>query len=224
MQDGMATEIGSGRMTQTQQAAAEGRQDVPDWARGNTDRGGEQFGDLVEALRSVMDAARYLAPSDELTRELTTDLNRIAQRMQEAAVPSDDAAADSRKDLPARGNPSLPPFVVTDLGPDGVTAEATFRPFHMGRNAAHGGNVSLLFDELAGYATMQRVTSGFARTAFLKVDYRSLTPTERPLRARVWVDRIEGRKMFVLGTLHDGERLCAEMNALFLQVPDTAQS
>ncbi|MFS3127675.1 PaaI family thioesterase [Nocardioides sp. Bht2] len=206
-------------MTSTRETGAE-RTTVPDWAVGNTHRGGPHFGDLVEQLRSVMDAVRYLDPADDLAIELTTALRGIAGRMQADAVASDDAAADSRKDLPARGNPSLPPFTVLEVGEEGVFADATFRAFHMGRLAAHGGYVSLLFDELAGYATMERVSSGFARTAFLKVDYRSLTPIDRPLRVRVWVDRIEGRKLFVLGTLHDGDRLCAEMDALFLQVPD----
>lgn len=206
-------------MTTTRQADAEGT-GVPEWARGNTHRGGPQFGDLVEELRSVMDAARFIAPDDETSRELTAELRRVAELMRAVAVPVDDAAPDSRKDLPARGNPSLPPFTVLELDHEGVVAEATFRSFHLGRNAAHGGNVSLLFDELAGYATMQRVTNGFARTAFLKVDYRSLTPVDRTLRVRVWVDSIEGRKLHVLGSLHDGDRLCAEMTALFLQVAD----
>lgn len=208
-------------MTNAQPVSTETRRDVPAWAQGNISRGGPHFGDLVENLRSVMDAARFIDPNDEVTRGLVDDLAQVAQKMQALAVPLDDAAADSRKDLPARGNPSLPPFTVLDLGPEGVTAEATFRAFHMGRGAAHGGNVSLLFDELAGYATMERVTDGFARTAFLKVDYRSLTPIDTPLLARVWVERTEGRKLFVRGSLHEGDRLCAEMDALFLQVADS---
>lgn len=207
-------------MTQTSPVGARDEDDLPAWARGNVHRGGPLFGELIEKLRGVMDAARFIDPSEETTRELIAELARVDDTMRSLAVPLDDAAADSRKDLPARGNPSLPPFTVVALGPEGVEAEAVFRPFHMGRGAAHGGNVSLLFDELAGYATMERVTDGFARTAFLKVDYRSLTPIDRPLRARVWVDRMEGRKMFVRGTLHEGERLCAEMDALFLQVAD----
>ncbi|WP_235735286.1 PaaI family thioesterase [Nocardioides alcanivorans] len=67
---------------------------------------------------------------------------------------------------------------------------------------------------------MERATRGFPRTAYLKVDYRSLTPVGRTLRARVWVDRIEGRKLFARGTLHDGDRLCAEMDGLFIEVID----
>ena len=30
------------------------------------------------------------------------------------------------------------------------------------------------------------------------------------------VDRVEGRKIFVAGTLHAGERLCAEASAIFV--------
>jgi len=199
-------------------AAVAGERVLPEWARGNTHRGGPQFGELVEQLRTVMDAFRYVDPSDELTRELIDDLGKVASRMQANAVPVEKAATDTRKDLPARGNPALPPFTILELGPAGVVAEVTFRAFHLGRNAAHGGNVSLLFDELAGSAVMQRVTRGFPRTAFIKVDYRALTPVGVTLRARVWVERIEGRKLVVRGTLDDGDTRCAEMDALFIEV------
>ncbi len=190
----------------------------PAWANPTTEQGGPHFGDLVDRVRDVMDAARLVDPSDELARELIADLARVADRMEAVAVPSRQAPADSRIDLPARGNVALPPFTMLEESAEGVRAEATFRPFHQGEGAAHGGNVSLLFDELAGSAVMARLTEGFPRTAYLTVDYRALTPIGRPLMARVWVDRIDGRKLFVRGTLHDGEILCAEMDALFLEV------
>lgn len=196
--------------------------ELPDWVRGNTDRGGPHFGELIDQVRNIMDAARFTYPSDDLALELIEDLSKIAARMQAVAVPVDDAPADTRRDLPSRGNVALPPYTIQAEGPDGVEATVTFRDFHLGRKAAHGGAVSLTFDELAGSAVMQRVSPGcFPRTAFIKVDYRALTPIATPLRARVWVERKEGRKLFVLGTLHDGETLCAEMNALFLEVPMT---
>jgi hypothetical protein len=33
-----------------------------------------------------------------------------------------------------------------------------------------------------------------------------------------WVERVEGRKIFARGTLHAGEILCAEADAIFITV------
>jgi hypothetical protein len=40
------------------------------------------------------------------------------------------------------------------------------------------------------------------------------------LRVEGWVDRVDGRKIFVLGRLLDGQRVCAEANGLFVAVSD----
>ena len=34
---------------------------------------------------------------------------------------------------------------------------------------------------------------------------------------RGWIDRQEGRKIFICGTMHDGETLCAEAEGIFIQ-------
>ncbi|MBE7162235.1 MAG: hypothetical protein INR72_13400 [Williamsia herbipolensis] len=55
-----------------------------------------------------------------------------------------------------------------------------------------------------------------ARTAYLTVNYRSITPLYRDLTVRTGIDRIDGRKIFVTATMHDGDRLCAEADGLFV--------
>ncbi|APB01194.1 hypothetical protein NS506_07169 [Nocardia seriolae] len=59
-------------------------------------------------------------------------------------------------------------------------------------------------------------TKQATRTAFLHVDYRSITPLNTELKVHGWVERQEGRKVFVRATLHDGDRLCAEAHGLFV--------
>jgi acyl-coenzyme A thioesterase PaaI-like protein len=94
----------------------------------------------------------------------------------------------------------------------------TYTDAHAGAGeAVHGGQVMLLFDEMLG-AVAGTVTP--SRTASLTVDYRSLTPMAVELRVEGWVDRVEGRKIYVRGRLLDGERVCAEADGLFVAVQD----
>jgi hypothetical protein len=44
-----------------------------------------------------------------------------------------------------------------------------------------------------------------SRTAYLRVDYRRVTPIDVPLRARAWIDRVDGRKQFIRATMTDGD-------------------
>jgi len=91
-----------------------------------------------------------------------------------------------------------------------------FRPYHLGGNGvAHGGQVALAFDDLGGMAGALAV-NGVCRTAYLKVNYRSLTPLDTKLTMRTWVDKRDDRKLFIAGTLHDGDRLCADLESLFI--------
>jgi acyl-coenzyme A thioesterase PaaI-like protein len=99
-----------------------------------------------------------------------------------------------------------------------VRGRVVFRPFYLGGNgAAHGGTVPLLFDEVVG-----RLASAGgprpARTAYLTVNYRAITPIGVELQLEATVDRREGRKRFASGRLYDGDRLIADCDALFVEL------
>lgn len=55
-------------------------------------------------------------------------------------------------------------------------------------------------------------------TGTLTVRYRRPTPLGRPLTFAAYLDRVEGRKIFVRGTLHDADVLCAEAEGIFIAV------
>jgi hypothetical protein len=57
-----------------------------------------------------------------------------------------------------------------------------------------------------------------ARTAYLHVNYRAITPVDHELVLRAAIGREEDRKRFVTGTLHDGERLVADAEGLFVEL------
>lgn len=80
----------------------------------------------------------------------------------------------------------------------------------------HGGWVALMFDEALGMANVVGGNAGM--TARLTVRYRRPTPLRTPLRLEAWTRAREGRRITTTGTLHAGETLCAEAEALFVQI------
>ena len=88
--------------------------------------------------------------------------------------------------------------------------------FHGANGAAHGGTIPLIFDEILGRLS----TSGGARrrTAYLKVDFRSVTPVNRELTIEGHLERSEGRKFWVAGSLRDGQTLCAQAEGLWVEL------
>lgn len=178
--------------------------------------GGPHYGELIEQVRGLMDRARLVNPSDELAKEAIAQLEQLNARLDEAVVDEWSSPSWSRTDLPSRGNITLPPYTVVSGDSDGVTAELTFRTFHLGgNNAAHGGQIAVAFDDILGM-TAALATKAVTRTASLTLDYRSITPLNRELTVRAWAERREGRKVYLRATMHDGERLCAEANGLFI--------
>ena len=78
----------------------------------------------------------------------------------------------------------------------------------------HGGAIPLVFDELMG-----RVVSACgspARTAFLHINYRSITPIEAPLTVEAHLAAEEGRKRHMRGVLRHGDTVCADAERLFV--------
>jgi acyl-coenzyme A thioesterase PaaI-like protein len=172
---------------------------------------------------ALLDAARHLADrvwrshaDPDVRAEVAAALRVLADRLGpfEAVAP---VQTRYGAPLPGRGHPLLPPLVHSGRS-DHVAGTVTFTEAHAGAGSAvHGGQVALLFDEVlggvAGYAAK-------SRTASLHVNYRSLTPVGVALSFEAWVDRIDGRKVYVVGRLRDGDRLCADAEALFLRVDE----
>lgn len=182
----------------------------------DTSRGGPHYGDFVEQVRTLMDRARLAVPPDDLVQEAAGILEKLNDRLGAHVHEEWDAPGWTRFDLPSRGNVTLPPYHVDHAKPDGVEARITYRTFHLGGNAAaHGGYVSLGFDDLMGLAG-SLYSGSVTRTASLTVDYRAITPLNKELQLRAWGERQEGRKVWIKATLHDGDLLCAEAHGLFI--------
>ena len=98
-----------------------------------------------------------------------------------------------------------------------VVADVTFGDAYEGPPGhVHGGLIAAIFDEVLGFA--QALSGAPGMTGKLEITYRAPTPLHTPLRVVGRFERIDGRKIFTTGTIHAGERLCAEAKGLFISV------
>ena len=192
-----------------------------------------------EELRRVGEALRSLIAGVVATEAPGDDLAARADELEEVAAgwahhprrTSYAAAAEAGPggdvhafldDSPmiGRANPLAPPLRLDiEPGPDGpqIVGTACFGPQYEGPPGhVHGGYLAAAFDEVLGFAQSLEGKPGMTGT--LTVRYRSPTPLRVELALRGWVERVEGRKIFTRGTIHAGERLCAEADAVFISI------
>jgi acyl-coenzyme A thioesterase PaaI-like protein len=119
--------------------------------------------------------------------------------------------------LIGRSNPLSPPIVMTATEDGFVTGRVTFGSAYEGPpGCVHGGYVAAAFDEVLGFA--ETFSNAPGMTGTLNVVYRTPTPLHVEVVFSAQIERVEGRKIFVRGRLHAGERLCAECSAIFISM------
>jgi acyl-coenzyme A thioesterase PaaI-like protein len=119
--------------------------------------------------------------------------------------------------LIGRSNPLSPPIAMSADEDGRVTGRVTFGSAYEGPpGCVHGGYVAAAFDEVLGFA--ETFSNAPGMTGTLNVVYRTPTPLHVEVVFTAKIDRIEGRKIFVSGQLHAGERLCAECSAIFVSM------
>jgi len=85
---------------------------------------------------------------------------------------------------------------------------------------SHGGIVAALIDET--YGIVLAIHGLAAYTGRLDVVYRAGTPVGEPVTCRCWLERQEGRKLFMRGEVKAGTVLCATSEAVFIVVDPAA--
>lgn len=173
---------------------------------------------MIDTLRGFLDQFAVARLDDAETLALDAELNAWTKRLAPNRVAETDRMFGRVQDAPGHGQVLCPAFAIDHQDASSLRARVTFGAFHHGANdAAHGGAVALLFDELLGLPANADVTT-MARTAYLHVNYRAITPIDRELQANAWVTSVEGRKRFVRGELRDGDTLCADAEGLFIEL------
>jgi acyl-coenzyme A thioesterase PaaI-like protein len=178
-----------------------------------------ELGRFVAAMRRLQDLTVSTNPDSALWAAAAERVENACALIEDHQVPEGLAPAGRVIELPGLGHPLMPPWLVTESGPDGVTMDGHFTRAHVGGNSAvHGGVIPLFYDWLFGMVVS---TAGCppTRTAFLHVDYRNITPIDEPLTARGRITNVDGRKFFIGATMTatDGT-LLSEANGLMVRL------
>lgn len=188
------------------------------WLAAGLDERSESYAGLIGELQGFLHA---FAAADLSEAEMHEMRDRLAS-MRATAETSRVAEVERRFGRGRRqhtGVHAMMPEIETHaLDDEHFLGTTIIGDFYLGVNsAAHGGVVALIFDEVLG-----RLSAGLdrppSRTAYLKTDFRSITPVNVPLTVRARVEQIEGRKRFLVGEVWHGEVLCAEAHALFVEL------
>lgn len=140
----------------------------------------------------------------------------------EALVPPADGAMlnDSlHRPISGSGAPFSIPMDVRREGDSVVSTVTLDSGFEGAPGRSHGGFVSAIFDDLLGSLPMLLGKIGF--TASLTVNYLAPSPVFEPVTYRGWIDRVEGKKIFVAGEARHGDTLVTTATGLFIDATET---
>jgi hypothetical protein len=171
---------------------------------------------MVVALRAIQDAAHGTAAPDEVAGRVASILEDARRELM--PYPGIIAQGDgSTAAGPRAENLISPPLTGVQVSEGKVLAAVTFSRYHHGSNGAvHGGSIPLLFDDFLG--RIVGASGVRARTAWLRVDYRRVTPVDQPLQLSGWISQIDGRKYSVQGELRINDFVTAEATSLFVEL------
>ena len=184
----------------------------------------EGYTGMVDELRELLDRVAAAAPTPDLVADTTKVVAQLNAWLAEAEVDEPHQLSGRLTTVPGRGQLAVPALHIDEVDGSRMTGRVRFGRHFLGSNGVvHGGAVPLLFDDVLGRLALAGGRSR-SRTAYLHVDYRSVAPIDTELTIAAWFDREEGRKRFLRGTLSDGDRLCAEVSALFVALRPGARS
>ena len=178
---------------------------------------------MIQDLMSTDAATPELERAAELVAEARALVHgrphgRPYEGYAESSMAGSDRSFIDFSPMAGPSNPLAPPLSF-DVVDDVVVGGGVFGDAYEGPpGCVHGGFIAAAFDEVLGFT--QSLTGRPGMTGLLTVRYRQPTPLHRELRFAGWVDRVDGRKIHTLGTLHAGDVLTAEAEALFISVDE----
>jgi len=179
-----------------------------------------RYGPLTDSIRQLVDAALRTDADDVVVQQATAEIDAAAARLRDAQVVGSlgMSLTPEGESIPwgnlgnGLRNPLAPPLVVEYDGPGRAHIDVDLGPAYEGPpEHVHGGYSALVLDHLLGEVASRGSIKTMAATA--SITFRYLRPTRLgPVRAEAEIQRIEGRKVFVVGHIADdeGETITAE--------------
>ena len=180
---------------------------------------GQELGRFMTAMRRLQDIVVSTNPDDTVWADAAGQIDDLCARLEVHRAPQGVAPAGRGPHLPGLGHPLMPPWTMSEAGPDGVTMHGHFSRFHVGgNNAVHGGVIPLFYDWQFGMI-VSAAGPADSRTAYLHVDYRKITPIDEPLQSHGRIDTIDVRKAFVTATMADSNgNVLSEASGLMIRL------
>lgn len=193
-------------------------QAIRTWLQAEPDELSAGYSGLIGELQGFLNAFAAADLSETQVAEFTTVLAGLRAQAEDRRVPETERRYGRSRRQHEGVYATSPEIAVEVLDGEQFLGTTTIGDFFLGVNgAAHGGIVTFIFDDVLG-----RLSAGLdrapSRTAFLKTDFRSITPVNELLTVRARVENIEGRKRFLHGEILHGDVLCAEAHALFVEL------
>ena len=183
--------------------------------------------DLADSVRDLIACLVATDAPDDVVAAATADIRATTARFDgyRAAAYGFAEAANAgqvpepifdQSPLIGIANPLSPPMTLHQEG-DTVIGRAVFGQAYEGPpSCVHGGYIAAAFDEVLG--ATQSLSGAPGMTGTLSIRYESPTPLFAEIRFACRIDRIDGRKIFVVGESYVGETLTARATGIFISM------
>ena len=179
--------------------------------------------DMLAEVSAFHDALAQANPTPEQVEQLTSSMAELRTMLEGQAVAEHERWYGRGQLNGLRTQVLMPPLTIEAVDDQELRAYTVAGEYFTGMNQAlHGGVVSVLFDTAMGRLAMGR-TMRICRTASLTTQYRNVAPIGQRLDLRATLDSAEGRKRFISAQLWHEDTLCAEADALFVELRQGAQ-
>ena len=176
------------------------------------------YKEMLTAVSAFQDAVVQANPAQEQLTKMTASLNEMRTMLEAQSLPESQRWYGRGRTGSGKLQVLTPPLTIEYMDDERMEAHTVAGEFYMGMNRAmHGGLVAAIFDTLLG-----RMSAGLqgrvSRTAYLTTHFRAITPLNQRLELVAKVDSIQRRKRFISGQLWHEGTLCAEADALFVEL------